>query len=231
MKESQSCFRFYASGRRSCKGFLAEMNVSTCTECPRHQPLASSCLSLPLSHSLAHSLSQLRKRHDLFSALLLVLAPAPDTLSIEIAVNDDMAPFVFAILRRRDYKSLHSQVRDLADYAQVVPLELLPQSLVLLTDCPELIDERGLLPQKVVGLLKRTPWFISLHFTDQNATRSTGMGLQPHLLRFKFALPPAHRMGELQELVEMAIWYVDVVGNMGISKSARQKAEVRSPWW
>ena len=54
-----------------------------------------------------------------------------DKLTIEIPMNeDDVDPFVFAVLRKREKKALHAERHDLSAFASAVPLEFLPQSLV-----------------------------------------------------------------------------------------------------
>ena len=63
---------------------------------------------------------QLKKRQDLFSLLLDFITPVDDIMvvvsimTVDIPLNpESMQPFVFALCRKRDYKSVHSENVDL----------------------------------------------------------------------------------------------------------------------
>lgn len=67
---------------------------------------------------------QLKKRQDLFSLLLDFITPVEDIMvvvsimiqprTVDIPLNpESMQPFVFALCRKRDYKSVHSENVDL----------------------------------------------------------------------------------------------------------------------
>jgi len=196
LKESQSCFKFYASGRRHCHCLLATL--------------------------------ELRKRHDLFSLLLAAvdLSTSVDTVTIEIPMNDtDMEPFVFAIVRRKQERKLRKSTKDLENYCGVVKSTRLPSSLCILTDCPEL--EREFLDDPVVSVLKdKEDLFVSLHFTDQNASPPfyAGGSGNKKMLKFKFNIPSQQNMDDLKPLMKMAIHFIDRVASKRLSAQARTRA-------
>jgi len=75
LKDSHSCYKFYASGRRFCSGILCTLELRK-----RHN-----LFSLVLA--------------------LFDLSTVRDTLTIEMPMNDeDMEPFVFAIVRKKEEK-------------------------------------------------------------------------------------------------------------------------------
>jgi len=77
LKDSHSCYKFYASGRRFCSGMLCTLELRK-----RHN-----LFSLVLA--------------------LFDLSTVRDTLTIEIPMNDeDMEPFVFAIVRKKEEKKM-----------------------------------------------------------------------------------------------------------------------------
>ena len=118
---------------------------------------------------------ELSPRHSLLSYLLnLVTRSVKDTLTIDVLLDDDtMAPFVFAVVPKKLRSSFQADRPDLRTYAKLVPLEMLPSSLALLTDCRDLIPV--LLQEKVVKtLIKCEDLFVSMHVTDQNTVTPLG---------------------------------------------------------
>ena len=118
---------------------------------------------------------ELSPRHSLLSYLLnLVTRSVKDTLTIDVLLDDDtMAPFVFAVVPKKLRSSFQAERPDLRIYAKLVPLEMLPSSLALLTDCRDLIPV--LLQEKVVKTLtKCEDLFVSMHVTDQNTVTPLG---------------------------------------------------------
>lgn len=142
LKESDCEFKMFASGRRFCQGALITLNVRTARThaCARRTPRPSS-----------QPLPQMRRRQDLASWFLSLLYPeedllvrcpsppprlalrrgahararAPQTIDVPMA-SDTMDTFVVAVCRRRKRKTVHEEMRDLKDYAGIIPLESLP---------------------------------------------------------------------------------------------------------
>ena len=146
--------------------------------------------------------------------------------------DEDMECFVFAAARAQLAKTMQSEQSDLAALASMVKdeqlLGLLPSGFALLTDCRELVPH--LLSRKIEKVLKARPELVvALHFTDRNERCSPlGLRVRPcaRTLRFMFRLPPAARMGELRQLTEMALFFVDLVSReVRMSAGARKKSE------
>jgi len=207
LKESHSSYKFYSSGRRFCSGMLCTLD--------------------------------LRKRHNLFSLLLALfdLSTVRDTLTMEIPMNEeDMEPFVFAIVRKKEEKKIKKNQKDLENYAGLVKSTSLPSNLSILTDCPELqtefVDERVI--RAITG---QEDLFVLLHLTDQNIsnvyneTNNANTNIsnlyfsqQKKLLRFVFNLPTVKEMDRLSMLIKMAIHFVDRVASKKLSAQARTRA-------
>lgn len=193
-KESQHLFKLFASGRKNCKGMMAQL--------------------------------ELCKRHDLLSYTFGLFSNTSDRLILDVMMDDDsMGPFVFAVVPTKGFVGFQADKLDLKHYAKRVPLEMLPSSMVLLTDCRELIPI--LLQDKVLKILhKYQDLFVSLHVTDQNTVTRLGTStVSKKAIQFQLKLPAAKDMARLQKLMEMCIWFVDVVAQQAkLNKTALAKA-------
>jgi len=197
LKESQSCFKFYASGRRHCHCLLATLELRK-----RHDLFSLILAAVDLSVSA-------------------------DTVTIEVPMNDtDMEPFVFAIVRRKQERKLRKSTKDLENYCGVVKSTRLPSTLCILTDCPEL-EREFLDDPVVSVLKEREDLFASLHFTDQNSNPAfyAGGSGNKKILRLKFNLPSQKNMGDLAPLMKMAVvHFIDRVASIRLSAQARARA-------
>lgn len=158
----------------------------------------------------------LRKRHDLFSLMMEAGGANEDSIVIEIPMmEDDMEPFVFAITRKKAEKKMKKNNKDLDNLSLSIKSKIIPESLALLTDTPDLeiafLDERSC---RTIGL----EWFRSLHFTDSGSVK---FNASTKVLRFQFRLPTD--VSQLRVLIEMAIFFVDRVANTKLSSVAKQK--------
>jgi len=158
----------------------------------------------------------LRKRHDLFSLLMEAGGGSEDSIVIEIPMmEDDMEPFVFAITRKKAEKKMKKNNKDLDTLSLSIKSRVLPDSLVLLTDTPDLeaafLDERSC---RTMGL----EWFRFLHFTDSGSVR---FNPSTRVLRFQFRLPDD--VAQLRVLTEMAMFFVDRVATTKLSAGIKQK--------
>ena len=206
MKESSACYRFYASGRRYCQFLMADL--------------------------------QMHARQDLFSQVWAALRPprggVMDVCTIDIGMNaEDMDPFIFAACRADLVKTFFAEQQDVRALASQVTdksyLALLPPRFALFSDSREIIPQ--LINNKIEKVLKQASGglLLSVHFTDRNRDLWTlGRTVRPcaHNLRFRFRMPPAEQIGELRTLIQMAVYFADVVGREAkLSKVARKKAE------
>eukprot|EP00455_Lapot_gusevi_P031429 TRINITY_DN3407_c0_g1_i1.p1 TRINITY_DN3407_c0_g1~~TRINITY_DN3407_c0_g1_i1.p1 ORF type:complete len:470 (-),score=180.68 TRINITY_DN3407_c0_g1_i1:153-1508(-) len=116
IKDSQNCFKFYASGRRNTLGMLATLELK------KRQDLFSSLLAL------------------------VDLSTTQDTLTLEFQMGEELEPFVFAVCRKREEKKLRKNETDLENFASHLSSRRVPKDFVSISDCPELeteiLDER-----------------------------------------------------------------------------------------
>jgi len=139
LKDSQSCFKFYASGRRHCSGMLATLELRK-----RHD-LFSMLLSV------------------------LDLSPSRDTLTLEVPMNaDEMEPLVFAVVPRKAERKARRTHKDIGDYAGTATSARLSNTFCVLTDNvdlePVFLDERV-----CRTLSQNEDLVQAVHFTDQNS--------------------------------------------------------------
>jgi len=199
IKDSQSCFKFYASGRRYCHGMLATL--------------------------------ELVSRHDLFSLTLSLvdLSIKQDELVIEIPMDEDMDPFIFAIFKKKHEKRIKKAKKDLREHARYkISSKRLPSNLVAWTDCPEL-EAAFLCDDKVLRALEKYgDLFVSLHITDEG---SVNFSTSTRVLRCKFLIPQTEEMDQCRTLIMMAIHFVDLAGTYRLSQQARVRAlKDRKKW-
>jgi hypothetical protein len=198
VKEGQNVFKFYASGRRYCEGLLATM--------------------------------EFQARHDLLSRAWYLVSPGKDELNIDVYMNDEnMEPIVFAITRRKQGKEMLKECKDLQQFASMLspptgPRKWVAEELVVISESREIAVDLltdGLLEQVFGKKAFQTvaPYFVSLHFSDQQA-----VGLHKKLLQFKFLIPPAERMADMARLISIVPYFIDAIGRYKLSAPARTKA-------
>lgn len=161
----------------------------------------------------------LAKRHDLFMLLWSFFSPVHDTVTIEVALDDeDMEPIVFAVTPKRQQRHLLQEVPHLADYASVVRAPLLPAGLVCFSETPALME--SLLHPSVEKILREqvnSDLLEFMCFTDQNEQPILGRAATPKkALRFRFRLPAVsgNRTGDLRgavKMVELALYYIEAL--------------------
>lgn len=192
VKDSQSCFKMYASGRRFCHGILVTL--------------------------------ELVKRHDIFSMLLSLvdLSTTHDEVTLEVPMDEDMDPFIFAVLKKKHEKRLLRAHKDLKEHAKYkVTSKSLPGIFSVCTDCPEL-ESVFLREEKVIRTLtKHEDLFISLHITDEGNVNFLST---TKILRCKFRIPSLADMERCRTLVTMAIHFIDLAASHRLSAQARQRA-------
>lgn len=148
----------------------------------------------------------LANRHDIFLLAWSLLSPIKDTMTLEVALDDeDIEPMVFAVTRKRDVKRLLADVPHIQDYACVNRTSLIPPELACLTETTALMEI--LLPQASATLSAYPDLLELMHFTDQNEVPITGRLETPsRVLRLRF------RMDSLEgaeKMVELALTYME----------------------
>ena len=173
---------------------------------------------------------ELRSRHDLISRMLDLVFPKRDTISFEVAMNDDsMDHVVLAVARQKTAKAMLKETRDLQRYATLVGgppngRKWVAEDLAVVTESKEVAGDliNDVVLDQVFGEKAFENFgklFISLHFTDQYP------GSHKKILMFKFALPDANNMSDMTRLVNLVPYYIDIIGRYKLSSQARSKTE------
>ncbi|KAH7543630.1 hypothetical protein FEM48_Zijuj02G0204200 [Ziziphus jujuba var. spinosa] len=197
LKEGQNVFKFYASGRRYCQGLLATM--------------------------------ELKSRHDLISRLYNLVVPCNDEISFEVYMNEEaMDHVVFAVAKKKLAKWMQKEVRDLQRFANLVSpptgRKWAAEDLAVISESKEVASDliTEVVLEQVFGdkaFEKFGKGFISMHFSDQHP------GTHKKMLLFKFALPDANTMADMNRLVALVPYYIDLIGRYKLSTQARSKTE------
>jgi hypothetical protein len=159
-----------------------------------------------------------------------LVSPGKDELNIDVYMNDEnMEPIVFAITRRKQGKEMLKECKDLQQFASMLspptgPRKWVAEELVVISESREIAVDLltdGLLDQVFGKKAFQTvaPYFVSLHFSDQQA-----VGLHKKLLQFKFLIPPAERMADMARLISIVPYFIDAIGRYKLSAPARTKA-------
>mmetsp|Transcript_6595 Transcript_6595/g.12181 ORF Transcript_6595/g.12181 Transcript_6595/m.12181 type:complete len:367 (-) Transcript_6595:74-1174(-) len=166
----------------------------------------------------------LKPRQDFLSLLYSLFYFWEDTLFIDVPVSEPtMLPFVFSIVRRVDLDFTFRTMQDVSRFARKVPLELLPRSLVCLTDCSELVPH--FLTADVVKVFVSLQDYIEqIHLSDQNALSGYGPEVShPRALRFRFRLPGSAE--KCQVVMDLVYTFIDLVATAQMSQNAILQAE------
>ncbi|KAI5077911.1 hypothetical protein GOP47_0007735 [Adiantum capillus-veneris] len=195
IKEGQNIFKFYASGRRFCRGLLATMDL----QC----------------------------RHDLITCMWYFVSPRKDEITIDVFMNDEnMEPFTFALVRKKNVKTILKDWKDLQTYAGAqVQRTGLSEELAIIAEFRDLaydvVTETAL--DQVFGekaFERFGKHFVSMHFTDEFPS-----GAHKRILQFKFTLPSINSMGDMSRLIALVPYYIDLLGRYKLSTQLRAKAD------
>mmetsp|Transcript_21450 Transcript_21450/g.29811 ORF Transcript_21450/g.29811 Transcript_21450/m.29811 type:complete len:475 (+) Transcript_21450:80-1504(+) len=177
----------------------------------------------------------LKKRHDLYSYLWNLIFPAEDTVSIDVAMNDEsMEPLVFAVARTKKAKAMMKDCSDLGKLATVLEapdrrkqwvspkFSVMGESLEVAESL--LVDSviENILSEKAQSGVGR--YFQWMHFTDQCSSQSLALRGEAKVLSFCFSLPKLRSMEEHQALIRLVPRYIDAVARLVVSAAAKNKA-------
>lgn len=195
IKEGQNVFKFYASGRRFCRGLLATM--------------------------------ELQCRHDLITCMWYFVSPRKDEMTIDVFMNDEnMEPLTFALVRKKNAKTMLKDCRDLQTYAGAQAQRPgLSEELAIISEFRDLAYD--LVTETVLDQVfgerafeKFGKGFVSMHFTDEFS-----LGTHKKILQFKFTLPSVNSMEDMSRLIALVPYYIDLLGRYKLSAQLRAKAD------
>ena len=179
---------------------------------------------------------KLKKRQDLFSLLLDFITPVDDIMTVDIPLDpESVQPFVFALCRKRDYKSVHSENGDLKDLGHQIALQYTPElskasgHWVVISDNTEVPSL--LLSRPVVSVVKVSNSLLRLiHVSDHMPPPTDNRShLADCAIRIKAKLPAYDRMEVLEDVMKMVFQITDAVASVRLSPKAQAAvAKVRA---
>jgi len=171
-----------------------------------------------------HSIVELKRRHDLMFKIIGMFSPSYDKLTIDIAMDNDMAMMVLGIFPNRNEKSIKKEpeLKDIlrfAKYRQIQAKAFPSDKLVVYSDSLEVVealDDAGVFHD----LAENHAAIESIHVTDQCLWNSK----YKKSMRLVFLLPDARNMDSLESLMDLSMYLIDVIGKIKLSPQANTKA-------
>ncbi|KAK4491262.1 hypothetical protein RD792_001998 [Penstemon davidsonii] len=197
LKEGQTVFKFYASGRRFCSGLLATMELKS-----RHDLISRLYnMMVPCRDEITF---EVYMNDDAMDQVVFALAKKKLAKSMHKEVRD-LQRFAGLVAPPSGKKWVVEELQVVSESKEVAG--------DLITDA--VLDQ-------VFGdkaFEKFGKGFISMHFSDQH------LGSNRKMLVFKFALPDANHMADMTRLVALIPYYIDLIGRYKLSSHARSKTD------
>lgn len=197
LKEGQTVFKFYASGRRYCQGLLATMDLKS-----RHDLISRLYnMVVPCKDEISFEVYMNEEAMD-HVVFAVAKKKAAKTMQKEVR---DLQKFAGMLPAPSGKKWVSEELAVISESKEVAG---------------DLITEAVL--EQVFGekaFEKFGKGFMSMHFSDQNP------GTHKKVLLFKFALPDANNMDDMTRLVALIPYYIDLIGRYKLSSQARSKTE------
>ncbi|XP_028792330.1 uncharacterized protein At5g49945-like [Neltuma alba] len=197
LKEGQTAFKFYASGRRYCQGLLATMELKS------RQDLISSIYNM-IVPSRDEITFEVYMNDEAMDHVVFAMAKKKAAKAMQKDVRD-LQRFAAPVSPPSGRKWVAEELAVISESKEVAG---------------ELITETVL--EQVFGdkaFEKFGKGFISMHFSDQYP------GIHKKVLVFKFVLPDAKNMADMTRLVALVPYYIDLIGRLKLSSQARSKTE------
>ncbi|KAE8690757.1 hypothetical protein F3Y22_tig00110893pilonHSYRG00456 [Hibiscus syriacus] len=197
LKEGQTVFKFYATGRRYCQGLLATMELKS-----RHDLISRLFnLVVPCKDEITF---EVYMNDEAMDQVIFAVAKKKAAKGMQKEVRD-LQRFAGLMTNPSGRKWVVDDLSVISESKEVAG---------------DLITEAVL--EQVFGdkaYEKYGKNFISMQFSDQHP------GMHRKMLVFKFALPDANNMADITRLVALVPYYIDLVGRYKLSSQARSKTE------
>ncbi|XVE48577.1 hypothetical protein DITRI_Ditri01bG0012500 [Diplodiscus trichospermus] len=197
LKEGQTVFKFYASGRRYCQGLLATMELKS-----RHDLISRLYnFVVPCKDEITF---EVYMNDEAMDQVVFAVAKKKAAKGMQKEVRD-LQRFAGLVANPSGRKWVVDELSVISESKEVAG--------DLITDA--VLDQ-------VFGdkaFEKYGKDFISMHFSDQHP------GPHKKMLLFKFALPDASHMADMTRLVALVPYYIDLIGRYKLSSLARSKTE------
>lgn len=195
IKEGQNIFKFYASGRRFCRGLLATMDL----QC-RHDLIT--CMWYFIS-----------PRKDEMTIDVFMNDENMEPLTFALVRKKNVKTMLKDCRDLQTYTGAQSQRSGLSeDLAIISEFRDLAYDLVTDTVLDQVFGEKA--------FDKFGKGFVSMHFTDEFS-----FGMHKKILQFKFTLPSVNRMGDMSRLIALVPYYIDLLGRYKLNSQLRAKAD------
>lgn len=197
LKEGQTVFKFYASGRRYCQGLLATMDLKS-----RHDLISRLYnMVVPCKDEISFEVYMNEEAMD-HVVFAVAKKKAAKTMQKEVR---DLQKFA-GMLPAPSGKKWVSEELSVISESKEVAGDLITEAVL-----EQVFGEKA--------FEKFGKGFMSMHFSDQNP------GTHKKVLLFKFALPDANNMDDMTRLVALIPYYIDLIGRYKLSSQARSKTE------
>ncbi|XP_020221523.1 uncharacterized protein At5g49945 isoform X3 [Cajanus cajan] len=197
LKEGQTTFKFYASGRRFCQGLLATLELKS-----RHDLIARIYnMIVPCRDEISFEVFM---NDDAMDHVVFALAKKKAAKAMHKDVRD-LQRFANVLSPPTGRKWVVDDLAVISESKEV--------AADFVTDA--VIDQ--VFGEKAFE--KFGKGLISLHFSDQHP------GVHKKVLLFKFVLPAAKNMADMSRLVALVPYYIDLIGRYKLSSQARSKTE------
>lgn len=195
IKEGQNIFKFYASGRRFCRGLLATLDL----QC-RHDLIT--CMWYFVS-----------PRKDEITIDVFMNDENMEPLMFALVRKKNMKTMLKDWKDLQTYAGAQAQRTGLSDeLAIITEFRDLAYDLVTDTVLDQVFGEKA--------FEKFGKHFVSMHFTDDFPS-----GTHKKILQFKFTLPSIKSMGDISRLIALIPYYIDLLGRYKLSTQLRAKAD------
>ncbi|KAG6652429.1 uncharacterized protein At5g49945 [Carya illinoinensis] len=198
LKEGQTMFKFYASGRRCCQGLLATMELKS-----RHDLISRLYnLVVPCKDEIAF---EVYMNEDAMDHVVLAVSRKKAAKVMQKEVRD-LQKFAGMVSPPTSGRKWVSEELAVLSESKEVAGDLITDAVL-----DQVFGEKA--------FEKFGKYFISMHFSDQHP------GTHKKMLLFKFALPDANNVGDMTRLVALVPYYIDLIGRYKLSSQARSKTE------
>ncbi|KAM3762631.1 hypothetical protein ACB098_01G361400 [Castanea mollissima] len=197
LKEGQTVFKFYASGRRYCQGLLATMELKS-----RHDLISRLYnMVVPCKDEISFEvyMNEEAMDHVIFA---VAKKKAAKTMQKEVR---DLQKFAGMVPAPSGKKWVSEELAVISESKEVAG-DLITDAVL-----EQVFGEKA--------FEKFGKGFMSMHFSDQSP------GTHKKVLLFKFALPDANNMADMTRLVALIPYYIDLIGRYKLSSQARSKTE------
>ncbi|CAK8530146.1 unnamed protein product [Lathyrus sativus] len=197
LKEGQTTFKFYASGRRYCQGLLATLELKS-----RHDLIARIYnLVVPAKDEITF---EVYMNDDSMDHVVFAMARKKAAKAMHKDFRD-LQRFATIMTPPTSRKWVTDDLAVISESREVAS-DLITDALIDQVFGDKAFEKFG------KGL-------ISVHFSDNHP------GIHKKVLLFKFVLPAAKNMADMTRLVALVPYYIDLIGRYKLSSLARSKTE------